>query len=98
MATTNRIENKIEKHFAPKNAASSEKVGDGASDGLNVVVMVKDLDGPDRERYVFIYADGEELEVLRTFGLFASNAELSFSWYDAAVLARKIRGERRGTR
>jgi hypothetical protein len=30
---------------------------------------------------------------LRTLGRFASNPELSFTWYDAAVLSQKIRQE-----
>ena len=36
-------------------------------------------------------ADGET--VLRTLGRFASNPELSFTWYDAAVLSQRIRQE-----
>ena len=30
-------------------------------------------------------------EALRTLGRYASNQELSFTWYDAAVLSQKIR-------
>lgn len=46
-----------------------------------------------RERYVFVYDnDGESrAETLRLLGRFASNPELSFTWYDAAVLSQKIR-------
>jgi hypothetical protein len=29
--------------------------------------------------------------MLRTFGRYASDPELSFSWYDAAVLSQKLR-------
>jgi hypothetical protein len=32
-------------------------------------------------------------ETLRTLGRFASNPQLSFTWYDAAVLSQKIRQE-----
>ena len=45
------------------------------------------------ERYVFLYTESNRAETLRTLGRFASNPELSFSWYDAAVLSQKIRQE-----
>lgn len=56
-----------------------------ASD-LNVLALVKG-----DERYVFIYKDGEEPEIQRVLGRFASRKELSFTWYDAAVLSQRIR-------
>ena len=56
------------------------------SDGLNVLMLEKG-----NERYVFMYADNRRAEVLRTLGSYASNPELNFSWYDAAVLAKKVR-------
>lgn len=43
------------------------------------------------ERYLFLYNDENRSETLRTLGRYASNSELSFSWYDAAVLSQKIR-------
>jgi hypothetical protein len=60
------------------------------SDDINVLALVKG-----KERYVFLYEDSQQSEALRTLGRFASNPELSFSWYDAAVLAKKIRTEAR---
>ena len=45
------------------------------------------------ERYVFLYDDASRAETLRVFGRYASNPELSFTWYDAAVLSQKIRQE-----
>ncbi len=45
------------------------------------------------ERYVFLFDDAHKAEVLRTLGRFASNPELSFTWYDAAVLSQKVRQE-----
>ena len=45
------------------------------------------------ERYIFLYTESNRAETLRTLGRFASNPELSFSWYDAAVLSQKIRQE-----
>lgn len=43
------------------------------------------------ERYIFLFDDANRGECLRTLGRFASNYELSFTWYDAAVLSQKIR-------
>jgi hypothetical protein len=58
------------------------------SQDINVLALVKG-----EERYVFLYDDASRAETLRTLGRFASNPELSFSWYDAAVLSQKIRQE-----
>ena len=61
--------------------------------GINVVALVKDS-----ERYIFLY-DGESTStMLQTLGRFAGDPELSFSWYDAAVLSQKIRAEERAQR
>lgn len=57
---------------------------------INVLALVKGV-----ERYVFLYDDASRAETLRTFGRYASNPELSFTWYDAAVLSQKIRRESR---
>lgn len=43
------------------------------------------------ERYVFMYERENLPKLLNTFGRFAANPELNFSWYDAAVLAQKAR-------
>jgi hypothetical protein len=43
------------------------------------------------EKYLFIYDNESRAETLRTFGRFASNPELSFSWYDAAEMCQKVR-------
>jgi hypothetical protein len=53
---------------------------------INVLAMVKG-----EERYIFLYDDEHRSDALRTLGRFASNPELSFSWYDAAVLSQRIR-------
>jgi hypothetical protein len=55
---------------------------------INVLALVKGA-----ERYVFLYDDSNRAETLRVLGRFASNPELSFTWYDAAVLSQKIRQE-----
>ena len=56
------------------------------SQDINVLVLVKG-----DEKYVFLFDDARQSEALRTLGRYASNPELSFSWYDAAVLSQKIR-------
>lgn len=53
---------------------------------INVLALVKG-----GERYIFLYNDNRKAETLRTLGRFASNPELNFSWYDAAVLSQKVR-------
>ncbi len=55
---------------------------------INVLALVKG-----EERYVFLYNDANRAATLRVLGRFASNPDLSFSWYDAAVLSQKIRQE-----
>ena len=49
------------------------------SQDINVLALVKGA-----ERYVFLYDDASRAETLRTLGRYASNPELSFTWYDAA--------------
>ncbi len=58
------------------------------SQDINVLALVKGA-----ERYVFLYDDSCRAETLRVLGRYASNPELSFTWYDAAVLSQKIRQE-----
>ncbi len=53
---------------------------------INVLAMVKG-----DERYVFLYDDNNRTETLRMLGRFAADPQLSFTWYDAAVLSKKIR-------
>jgi hypothetical protein len=56
------------------------------SQDINVLALVKG-----NERYIFLYDDASRADALRTLGRYASNPELSFTWYDAAVLSQKIR-------
>ena len=51
----------------------------------NMLALVKGM-----ERYVFLYTDDKAAEVLQQLGRFASNPELSFTWYDAVVVG--VRG------
>ena len=62
----------------------------GQPDGINMIAMVKD-----DERFVFLYDDRSPSELLRTFGQYAADPELNFSWYDAAVLSQRVRAAER---
>ena len=53
---------------------------------VNVLALVKG-----QQRYLFLFDDANRTETLRTLGRFAADPELDFTWYDAAVLSRKIR-------
>lgn len=53
---------------------------------INVLALVKG-----EERYILLFDDAHRSDALRTLGRYASNPELSFSWYDAAVLSQRIR-------
>lgn len=53
---------------------------------INVLALVKG-----EERYVFLYDDQNRTETLRILGRYAADPQLSFSWYDAAVMSKKIR-------
>ena len=58
------------------------------SEAMNVVSMVKGV-----ERYMLFYGDlpDDKSKALRAIGAWASNKEISFTWYDAAVLSMKVR-------
>ena len=57
-----------------------------ASRDINVIALVKG-----NERYVFLFDDESQEEVLRSMARHAANPDLTFSWYDAAVLGQKVR-------
>ena len=59
-------------------------------EGVNVLALVKDS-----ERYVFLYGDESHSALLETLGRYAADPELSFTWYDAAVLSQRVRCLRR---
>jgi len=56
------------------------------SSSVNVLALVKD-----GERFVFLYDESSIASLLQTLGKYAADPELSFSWYDAAVLSQKVR-------
>ena len=53
---------------------------------INVLALVKG-----EERFIFLFDDVNRDETLRQLARFAADPELDFSWYDAAMLSRKIR-------
>ncbi len=56
------------------------------SNDINILALAKG-----EERYIFLYNEDSRNEALRTLGRYASNTDLSFSWYDAAVMSQKVR-------
>lgn len=57
-------------------------------DDLNVLVLIRGA-----EQYVLVFDDRHKAEALRTLGRWATDSELPFTWYDAAVLSQKIHAE-----
>lgn len=66
--------------------SSREKAADQE---VNVLALVKG-----NEKYVFLYNDKNRSEMLHTLGRYASDPELSLTWFDAAVLSQKIRRDK----
>lgn len=56
---------------------------------LNVSCLVKGA-----ERYVLLYDDANCANALRQLGRWANDKALSFTWYDAALMSKKIRETR----
>jgi len=53
---------------------------------VNVLALVRD-----EQRYVFLYDDHSICEVLSRLSASASDPELDFTWYDAAILSQRVR-------
>ena len=53
---------------------------------MNVLALVRD-----EHRYVFLYDDHSIHTVLGKLSASASDPELDFTWYDAAVLSQRVR-------
>ena len=53
---------------------------------INVLALVKG-----EEKFMFLFDDQNRDETLRQLARFAADPELDFTWYDAAMLSRKIR-------
>ena len=78
----------MDRHYGRRASprAAARRAATVNDDDINVLALVKG-----QERYIFLYDDSQKAEALRVLGRYASNPELSFSWYDAAVLSQKIR-------
>ena len=66
---------------------SEPTIGRIDNDSIIFLALIKD----GGERYIWLYRESEKAEVIRSFGRFAANPELSFTWYDAARLSQKMR-------
>lgn len=53
---------------------------------VNVLALVKD-----NQRYVFLFDDDSYDQLLCQLGESASDEDLNFTWYDAAVLSQRVR-------
>lgn len=53
---------------------------------VNVLALIKG-----KERYIFVYDDDSRPALIDAFRDHAANPQLSFSWFDAAVLTEKAR-------
>jgi hypothetical protein len=58
---------------------------------FNVLALIKG-----EERYIYVYDDASCAPLLETFRSQAANPDLSFNWFDAAVLTRKAREQTAG--
>lgn len=58
---------------------------------LNVLAFMKD----EGERFIFYYDDEPESQIalLQTLGRMAADPDLSLTWYDAALLSKKVRND-----
>ncbi len=57
------------------------------STSLNVLAMVRE-----HHRFVFVYDDHSIDTLLETLSQYAEDPDLEFTWYDAAMLAQRVRG------
>ena len=60
---------------------------------INVLALVKG-----NEKYIFMFDDANRVPILRQLGNFAADADLSFTWLDAAHMAAKVRQTRGAVR
>ncbi|MBA61957.1 MAG: hypothetical protein CMJ76_06270 [Planctomycetaceae bacterium] len=56
------------------------------TNNINLLALVKG-----EEKYIFLFNDQNRKKTLRQLGRFASDPELSFTWYDAAVMSQNVR-------
>ena len=73
---------------ATTESLQTQMMEEAVNQDVNVLALVKGT-----ERYVFFYNESTRADLFRTIARYASNPELSFTWYDAAVISQKIRHE-----
>jgi hypothetical protein len=56
------------------------------SSEVNVVALVRG-----EEQYIFVFDETNRTETLRILGRYAADPQLSFTWFDAAVLSQRVR-------
>jgi hypothetical protein len=56
------------------------------SSDINVVALVRG-----DEQYIFMFDEANRTETLRTLGRYAADPNLSFTWFDAAIISQKVR-------
>lgn len=66
--------------------SSCQEQGAAVDNCLNVLALVRD-----DHRFVFLYDDNSIETVLTTLSEYANDPELEFTWYDAAMLAQRVR-------
>ncbi len=59
---------------------------------FNVLALIKG-----EERYIYVYDDASRTPLLETFRSQAANPDLSFNWFDAAVLTQKAHEQAAGS-
>jgi hypothetical protein len=59
---------------------------------FNVLALIKG-----EERYIYVYDDASRTPLLEAFRSQAANPELSFNWFDAAVLTQKAHEQAAGS-
>jgi len=53
---------------------------------VNVVALVRG-----EEQYIFVFDEANRTETLRMLGRYAADPQLSFTWFDAALLSQRVR-------
>lgn len=63
------------------------------ADTCLLVLQKTNAAGNVRESYVFVFDDTQQshADAMRTFGRYASTPDLTFTWYDAAVMSQRLR-------
>lgn len=59
---------------------------------FNILALVKG-----QERYVYVYDDESRAQLINAFRDHASDPQLNFTWFDAAVLTEKAKEQARET-